>query len=169
MKRKIDFIFNEKENERKILRFYPRSSHVHGFGDECPHAWNSVYKVYYSWAVHHQSKWTKGEEWGSDVVFDCGFDECSALGCIPDIISSLKPGETANADPGGDGTSWSITHNREQIICEEYTIPPHYEITLWLTYRNTGYRFKLSYDEAQRFSDYIKNVQDYMLAHSEPI
>ncbi len=169
MKRKIDFIFDEDEANRKIFRFYPRSSHVHGFGEKCPKTWNDVYKVYYSWAVIHQFKFNKTDAWKSYVVFNEGFDECSELGSIPDVLKILSVGDEISLYALGDGVNWNIIHHKEKTICDGWTVSPHYEFIMWKHYTNQGYKFSLSYDDTARFSKYIDFVEDYMLAHSEPI
>ena len=51
MKRKIDFVFEDEGRWRKVFRFYPRRSHVHGFDDKYPKNWKEVYKVYYAWSL----------------------------------------------------------------------------------------------------------------------
>ena len=55
MKRKFDFVlYNNRGLYRDVIRFYPRSSHVHSFNDDPPTNWEEVYKVYYSWAIIRQ-------------------------------------------------------------------------------------------------------------------
>ena len=53
-KRKFDFIIDKWEGfDKKVLRFYPRQSNVHGFDDEPPTTWKGVYKTYMTFAVLH--------------------------------------------------------------------------------------------------------------------
>lgn len=169
MKKRIDYIFDEDDYERKIFRFYPRRSHVHGFGEKCPQSWNEVYKVYYAWAIIHQFKFDEGAEaeWESYTVFTMDCDECSALGDIPYEIMKLKIGEKTNFGAMGDGAEWDIKY------CEgnKYFIysKPYYAFTVWNNFTNQGYRFDLSPEEVQQFSKYIEYIQNYMIEHSEPI
>ena len=78
-KRKIDFVLNEKDDERLIFRFYPRKSSCHSFGDEPPKCWEDVYKVYYSYAIIKQWKFEPEEQWESEIMFREPCDECSII------------------------------------------------------------------------------------------
>ena len=169
MKKRIDYIFDEDDYERKIFRFYPRRSHVHGFGDKCPQSWDEVYKVYYTWAIIHQFKFGESTEskWESYTVFTMDCDECSALGDVPNKIKNLKIGEKTNFGAMGNGAEWNIKYcdgNKYFLYSK-----PYYIFTVWDNFTNQGYRFDLFSDEVHQFSKYIEYVQDYMLKHSEPI
>lgn len=166
MKKRIDYIFNEEENERKIFRFYPRQSHVHGFGEECPQSWDEVYKVYYSWKIIHQFRDNKNSEWESDTVFEMSFDECSALGEIPYKTKSLKFGEETFFGAMGYGADWIIHYYEGD---RRFSPKPYYNFIVWNNFTNQGYKFNLSQEESQQFLKYIDYVEEYMLKHSEPI
>lgn len=163
MGKHIDFIFDEYNTRRRIFRFYPERSHVHGFGEKCPQSWDEVYKVYYSWAVIRQYRDDENSQWDSFTMFDMGWDECSLLGDIPYAVKGLKLGEETSFCPMGDGADWVIKYNKGNKFCR-----PFYSFNVW-DREDRGYRFRLSPKDTKRFIKYIEFVQAYMLAHSEPI
>lgn len=164
MKKRIDFIFDESDNSRKLLRFYPEQSHVHGFDDNCPQSWDEVYKVYYAWSVIHQFRDDKNSKWKAHTVFEMSCDENSVLGDIPLETKSLKIGEETSFRPMGYGADWVIKYHKGSRYFK-----PYYNFTVWKRATNQGYRFDLSPKDTTRFIEYIEFVQEYMLAHSEPI
>ena len=165
MKKKIDFIFEDSGNNRKIFRFYPRRSHVHGFDDECPKNWKEVYKVYYAWSVIWQYRWDDSYEWDSRTCFEMECDECSELVYLKDHILNLKPNETVDI-PSLSAALWRIKFFAGDL---HRRIRPYYEFTVWERYSGRACCFWLSRKETRQFVKYLDYVQDYMLEHSEPI
>lgn len=166
MKKRLDFIISEDNIERTIFRFYPRRSHVHGFHDECPKSWDAVYKVYYAWSVIKQFRWDETEEWESYELFEMPCDECSAIGYIPSAINDLTIGNKTNLYAMGYGANWEIEYLTAD---EKFNIKPRYEFIIWNNFTHQGYKFILSEEETKQFKKYIEYIQEYMLAHSEPI
>ena len=115
MKRKFDFtIYDDKCLYRDVIRFYPRSSHVHSFNDDPPTNWEKVYKVYYSWVIIRQ--YYKSNDQNSiqprstKKLFDMSMDECSMLPDLSTIIKDIvNTGKTFDyptmGQPAGD---WKI-------------------------------------------------------------
>lgn len=165
MKRKIDFVFKDDGRWRKVFRFYPCRSHVHGFGDDCPKSWKEVYKVYYTWSLLWQDRWDENEEWNTSVLLEVKSDECSALTYLKDCISSLKPGESKNAYALG-GANWRVTFVPGDI---KRHVRTYYEFIVWKRYSGQACRFCLLRKEFRRFLKYLDYINDYMLEHSEPI
>ena len=170
MKQKIDFIFNEiEDDEREVFRFYPRRSHVHGFGEKCPQTWEQVYKVYYCWSIYRQDKWNPEDNWESRLMFEMYCDECSELGnvscTIDELIKCNEDKKSIYLNVIGDGADWKLTfYTKEQYIKEDII-----EFQTWNRVTHQGYKFSLFVSEAKKFKEYIDMVQEYMLAHSEPI
>ena len=170
-KKKIDFVLKESEDSKLIFRFYPRSSHCHGFGSVPPTKWEEVYKVYYSYSIFEREK--EGRK--SRTLFDSGCDECSiidevAARCL--YLSEGKKSVVRNFDgkdytiellnnemyPTGTGVSWDITK-----VSSVY-----YEFKLF-DWNDVGFRFALKSDRLKEFGEYLKECCEYMLAHGEPI
>ena len=42
MKKKLDFILEQDEDERLVFRFHPRSSHCHSFNETPPKTWEEL-------------------------------------------------------------------------------------------------------------------------------
>lgn len=167
MKKRIDFILeNSDANERTIFRFYPRQSHVHGFDETCPQRWNEVYKVYYSWKIIQQYRFDVDSPWETYTVFEMSCDECSALGAVPATLRTLDKNAEDTLCAEGYGAEWHILHF---VGNKDFKLKESFHFTLWDNFTNQGYRFVLGVEDAERFAKYIDYVQEYMLAHSEPI
>ena len=163
MKRNIDFRIRDDEMERITLRFRPRLSHVHGFGDTPPKKWEEVYKTYFCYDIIR--RW-KDEYSSSEVMYYEPFDECSALNEVSYIIGGIITGfefERTLAHPFGDGTSWEI----EKFNCPGKT--DYVRFTLFQSYTSKGYRFSLPVDRLQEFKKTLDYYLEYMLQHSEGI
>lgn len=166
MRKHIDFIFDDCGKERKIIRFYPRRSHVHGFGEDCPHDWQAVYKVYYAWSVLHQYRCFEDAVWESCTVFESNTDECSVLENLGKLVEIVPIGKTLDVCALGDGVDWQIKHIAAD---EKFKQAEQYQFVAWKHYDNVGYRFWLNVEDTARFVKYLHFVNEYMLAHSEPI
>lgn len=171
-KRKIDFVLYEDNDEIIVFRFYPRQSYCHSFNDIPPTKWEEVYKVYYAYSIFRRLK----DDNFTEVLFDCGCDECSIIDEIANRIKLIIEGKkrvTVNhmdeeytiellddeVLPFGDGVSWTINKCRQ---------PDLYEIVLW-KYDETGYRFYLEKNKLRELGLYLQECCDYMLAHGDPI
>ena len=165
MKRKLDFVIYEDDNKRLLFRFYPKTSHVHGFSDECPTAWEEVYKVYYAWAIIRQYKWSENDNWESEKLFELD-DECSEFVNLDDIIQYVidnKEKYTRVISIGQPASEWEIFFDKD------YKNKEYIKIQVWDTWSDKGFKFSLYLDKAKEFIEYIKNTNEYMLNHSEPI
>ena len=171
MERKFDFVIHDDAFSRDILRFYPRSSHVHGHTDDPPTAWVAVYKVYYSWAVirHHYHNGEIEPE-SCEKLFDMSMDECSELPNLSAIIKNvIETGETFDyptfGQPAGD---WCIKKEKyhDAFTDKEKVI---YEFQVFNNLTNQGYRFNFDEKKVLYFCDWLVLVNQYMLEHSEGI
>ncbi len=170
-KKKIDFVLRENEGSKLIFRFYPRSSHCHGFGSVPPTKWEEVYKVYYSYSIFEREK--EGRE--SRTLFECGCDECSLIDEVAARCLYLDEGKTnivrnfAGKDytiellnnemyPTGDGVSWNIFKLSDN--CYEFVL---------FNWDDTGFRFQFKKEQLKEFGEYLNECCEYMLAHGDPI
>lgn len=185
-KRKIDFILEERDNERLIFRFYPRRSSCHSFNDELPKSWNEVYKVYYSYAIIKQWKFEPNDQWESEIMFYEDCDECSIIDGIGRICLLLADGvEVYKREDGieiqllnevkmpfGMGTEWMITKHtcvvygwNEDDEDEEET----YYTFILFNWFGKGFKFTLKDNKIKLFGEYLLECCEYMLAHGDPI
>lgn len=166
-KLKMDFISYKAPDERILFRFYPKYSSVHGFNESCPDSWDKVYKVYYSWAIFRQVKWTPDSDWETTLMFKQSCDECSRFGDVSWAIDNVQRNdkERIYLNVFGDGADWVLTFYKR----EGFMIADTIEFQVWDRITGKGYRFPLYTDEAEKFKRYINKVQNYMLAHSQPI
>ncbi len=166
MKKKLDFIIESDGCERTVFRFYPRSSRVHGFDETCPTSWDAVYKVYYTWAIIRQYRWSEGNNWGdTEILFDMYRDECSALTYLADEIRALPLDEDVSVPSFGDSL-WDIKFSSGD---REKKIHSYFKFAVWNRGTGQGYRFYLSRKNTRKFVKYLDYVQQYMLEHSVPI
>lgn len=168
-KKHFDFVlYSYNDDERRVLRFYTKTSHVHGFGEEPPKKWEDVYKVYYSYAILSQNIWDK--EWETEVLYKEEYDECSALGDLSIVLDKIIKGESDKdiykLYPVGSGTSWNLYYHPKDTI---FDTKAKWEFQLWQTYTHKGYYFLLAEDELKGLKDKIDEFLDYMLKHSEGI
>ena len=153
----FEFTLYEDEWERRAIRFYPKTTHVHGFGDEPPTKWERVYKAYLSFAVLHFNK----ETGKAHVAYDARWDECSGLN---DLVHWLEhPG--ANTEPVfhmrvlGDATQWIVMPWGDDCKL----------VTMYPLHTGKSYVFWLKNDQIPEFVKVINEYLDYSLAHSEGI
>ena len=170
MKHHFAFILEETEFHRDIFRFYPRNTHVHGFGDEPPKTWQGVYKVYYSWAILRQyfKDGTKEIE-QTDRLIDMQCDECSR---IPNLVAIIDYVDKENeifdyptiGQPAGD---WRI----EKVNIDNGYEKPYdlYKFVVFDNWLDVGYRFYLRDSRIDEFKDYLNKINQYALDHSEGI
>lgn len=174
MKRKFDFVlYDDKRLYRDVIRFYPRSSHVHSFNNDPPTNWEDVYKVYYSWAIIRQ--YYKSNDQNSiqprstKKLFDMSMDECSRIPDLSVIIKDvMNTGKTFHyptmGQPAGD---WKI----ERTKYYDFDNKKHkiYKFEVFNNWTNQGFRFWLKKDEVSQFCDWLDMVNQYMLEHGEGI
>lgn len=153
----FEFTLYEDEWERRAIRFYPKTTHVHGFGDEPPTKWERVYKAYLSFAVLHFNK----ETGKAHVAYDARWDECSGLN---DLAYWLEhPG--ANTEPVfhmrvlGDATQWIVMPWGDDCKL----------VTMYPLHTGKSYVFWLENEKIQEFVKVINEYLEYSLAHSEGI
>jgi hypothetical protein len=167
MKRKIDFIIREEDDEKLLFRFYPRRSHVHSFNDKPPTNWDEVYKVYFAYSIIRQIKWSDDENWESEIMYDESFDECSAIDQVSALIKQILEGKNEkdlyDIHPFGDGTSYKIEK------WADWNKNPHWQFMMFQSYTNKGYRFSLRETELLEFRNKIEYFLEYMLEHGEEI
>lgn len=157
MEKNFAFLIKKTDDETIGFRFFPKRSHVHGFGDECPKSWSEVYKVYYDWCIYH----TIFGDRSSFYVWDEG----SALADLANVITRFAAADKTDSallNAFGDGADWDIRYfvNAE---CDMRS----FEFCAWNHHK--GFRFNLERDDALRFAAFIRRTLAYMLEHSEPI
>lgn len=124
----------------ETIRFYPKSSSVHGFGYECPKSWNNYYKEYLSFAILYQDEYMKECKKAPEIVFKCRCDECSSLLSLNCYLYlwlqdtqyknsakltnvTLKNNLVVKDDTTlytlGDGTEWKIKRDRLSCISDK--------------------------------------------------
>lgn len=181
-KRKIDYIIEQKDDERLIFRFYPRQSSCHSFGDEPPKSWSDVYKVYYSYAVIKQWKFNLEDQWESEIMFYEHCDECSEIDEVGQRCLLLADGyETFEREDGkriplldkkvfpfGMGTEWTISKRTYTSNWNDKKEDVYYKFTLF-NYFDKGYRFRIDQENMKVFGEYLLGCCEYMLAHGNPI
>ena len=178
----MDFVLNPEGfwNEQLIFRFYPHCSHMHSFGDEPPEHFGQVYKVYYSWAILKRIVGLDEDLLSkTEVVFKMGWDECSALFGLEDVVKYCSDDsqpyyeEYKTMSPGQPGSVWEFQRQKRCVWdgAELSESPENdvVEFSVWNNYTSQGYRFYLRVDKAREFAEYIGKVNQYMLEHGEPI
>lgn len=163
MKRHFDFCIKKQDGWYKdIIRFYPRTTHVHGFGDKIPHTWKEVYKTYYSWKVLRQYLDEEGNviPEKTQVLFSMMFDEASAFPRLSEDIRYMLENDIVFHVPGFGQPSavWSVR------VCENSAV----KFEVFDNYHNNGFRFVLNQDETKAFCCWIDSVNAYALEHGEP-
>lgn len=171
-KRKIDFVIKEDKYSKKVFRFYPRQSNVHGHHETTPpKTWDEVYKTYMAFGILE----TDGE--GRCIQrYKEGFDECS---CLDDVAYLIRNMDSSKGDilkrsrPFGNGTCWIIekfTRETWESIYEddeEYKeYESFYDFFIWHDYNGEGYRFQLDEKDAFKFADTIDEFYQHMLENS---
>ena len=157
MRKFFEFVISEDEFERRVMRFYPKTTHVHGFGDEPPKTWDRVYKTYLSFAVLCFDKEYKK----ANVEYSARWDECSGLNTIAYWLEHMD----SFTEPFlhlkvlGDATQWILTpHGDDRTI-----------FTLYPMYQGSGCTFYLDNDRLHEFAGTINEYLEHSLQHSEGI
>ena len=161
----FDFCVNDKQGwYRDIIRQYPKTTHVHGFGDKIPKEWKQVYKTYYSWRILRQRYDKKGNiiPERTEILLSMTWDEASVF---PNLAKSIEyiveTGEDALLRPlGQPGGEWKISKNIFRREC--------YDFEVFDNYYNTGYRFTLTPEQLTDFCKWLDMVNDYALSRGEP-
>ena len=156
MKKFFEFKFYEDEWERRTIRFYPKTTHVHGFDDDPPKTWDEVYKTYLSFAVLHFDK----EASKVRAAYSARCDECSAL----DLLATTLIDGSFLSDPVTE--IWALGYATQWILL------PREEVSLITMYPmgcGSGYTMRIRNDNLRGFAAVINEYLDYSLAHSEGI
>jgi len=169
--RRMDFVIGhdiwDDEDNDIVFRFYPKSSHMHGFEeDKPPKSFNAVYKVYYSWAIIHkyQSEPTR-------VLFRIGCDECSALTDLSESIRYVLAHNSRSClySPGQEGSIWEIEFQRGRRRPKWDYSPDMIQFSVFSNWMNKDYRFRLTDERAKKFADFLDRVNQHMLENAEGI
>lgn len=184
-KKRMDFV-TEGTYKRVKFRFYPKSSHMHGFGEEPPKDLRSVYKVYYSWSVFESDRvilFPAGagpETWGNyKMVFFMPWDECSCIAeglpaALRSVLDYENPEERAYSfgQPASEWRIWCI-HGTEILEddLEEVSVPEKdwFIFEVFDNFTDKGYRFSMEREDAERFYEYLNSINSHMLENGEPI
>lgn len=182
-KKHIDFIIPGRSRKR-MIRFYPRESRMHSFGDEPPKDYRDVYKVYYSWAIlesrleavkeNGEEKWSMFRQ-----VFSMPFDECSCiesgLETALKLVMDHRRKEVRELSCGWPGSVWRIVRmdgtefDLEEFGGEKLRDNDTFFFEVFDNDSDKGYRFSLNRQQAEDFRKYIKEVNAHMLENGEPI
>ena len=163
----FDFVIEEGNGNKKVLRFYPTDSNVHGFDEEAPKTWEDVYKTYMTFSVlRFWEDWDKKGVYETEEheLFSYYKDEGEGLRYLREVLQEIIFGVAENEyciRPFGDGIDWEIVKSGK---CKsEYTF----------TMVNSGsgqcYRFYLNKEKIEEFYNVLDDFLEYMLKHSEGI
>lgn len=158
----------KKENEeRKKLIFKigddmrfvfdPANTYVHGFENNPPKNWESVYKVYYAFKIQEKYPFSDNVKW-EDVLVTT-FDECSVIPYLPENLKKFDEVSQNNilkARPFCDGIDWMI-----EKLGEMYDKKIWYIVNLFDDHK--GCRFYLRGEEFDRFIEYLEFINDYAM------
>lgn len=164
MKRNFDFIINIDEGfDKKVLRFYPKQSKVHGFDDEPPTTWKGVYKTYLTYSVLlYEECWdNEGFYETPQEIFSYYRDEGEGLLDLREVLYLIIHNDDKteyNIKPLGYGIDWEIIQDKNKKDTYVFTMI-NSEIGLC-------YRFKLNLDEIKEFYSVLDEFLEYMLKHS---
>ena len=152
----FEFQIFETEYERRVLRFYPKTTHVHGFHDEAPKTWDRVYKIYLSFDVVHFDKYLDT----SKVVYDARYDESSSLEAVADTIMDpsflKKPVQEILAL--GYATQWILVPGETSTLISMYPLNG-----------GAGYTFIVFNERLAELAKIIKEYMALALENSEGI
>lgn len=164
MKRNFDFLIDKDEGfSKKVLRFYPKQSRVHGFGDEPPKEWEGVYKTYMSFSVlMYEECWdNEGFYESPRELFSYYRDEGEGLRELREVLSKILAGEGKSEYslvPFGDGIDWDVVkHKKKDDV---------YIFTMINSYTGLCYKFSLTLNRIEDFYNVLDDFLEYMLKHS---
>ena len=156
MRKFFEFVIFDTDTERRVLRFYPGTTHVHGFDDVPPKSWKDVYKVYLSFDVIHKDK----EYNTSKVVYSARWDECSALDAVAETLldPSLLEKPVQEVWALGYATQWIIVPRESSTL-----------ITMYPMNGGLGYTFIVCTDRLAELGNTINEYLAMALENSEGI
>lgn len=171
--RHLDFELKRDEDSILKFRFYPKSSHMHGFDEEPPKTFDDVYKVYYTWGIFRSQNLAcpdEPDEWTAfQRMFHIAYDECSALETLEYGIRHViryKKGRLDHWSWGEPGSDWIISYRKED---KQDRTKDRVFFEVFDNSTDAGFRFVLSVDKALAFADYLHTVNQHMLENGEPI
>lgn len=168
-KRKFDFEIDKWEGfDKKVLRFYPRQSNVHGFGEEPPTTWKGVYKTYMTFAVLHyyEDDDDEGKYERPYELFSYYRDEGEGLRYLREVLSEMITEECQNEyniTPFGDGIDWEIYKDDRYVDKEGNNM---YIFNMINSHSGQCYRFRLCKEEIKGFYNVLDDFLEHMLKHS---
>lgn len=165
MKKNFDFVISaDKDCDKIVLRFYPKHSHVHGFGEEAPNSWDRVYKTYMSFAILKYCFNSKKQTYDStNILFENYGDEGEGLRILRDVLNDILVGEHKEyyeITPFGYGVDWEVRDKRKNF---------NYDFTMIDNLSNKAFRFVLNKEKIQEFYNVLNEFLEYMLSNSEGI
>lgn len=164
MKKKFDFLIEKDDGfYKKVLRFYPKQSKVHGFGDEPPTDWEDVYKTYMTFSVlMYDECWdNEGFYETPGEIFSYYRDEGEGLWILRETLKEIIDGkgkDEYNLVPLGDGIDWDINKHKQK--------DDTYIFTMINAYTGLCYKFSLYINRIQEFYNVLDEFLEYMLKHS---
>lgn len=144
-----------KLNDEFYITFRPEDTNIHSFDNNPPKTWNDVYKVYYSYKI--EEVWSFEDEYSCETVLDTGFDECSCMPYLAEVLEHFDDEAKNNilkVRPFGDGVDWEI-----ERFYLEYQKMNYY--TFKLFNGSIGCRFTLSEKELYDFIVWLKYINEY--------
>ena len=163
----FDFVIEEGNGNKKVLRFYPIDSNVHGFDEEAPETWEDVYKTYMTFSVlRFWEDWDKKGVYETEghELFSYYKDEGEGLRYLREVLQEIIFGVAENKyyiRPFGDGIDWEIVKS-SKYKCE-------YTFTMVNSESGQCYRFYLNRKKIEEFYNTLDDFLEYMLKHSEGI
>ena len=163
-KQHFDFIIDKCDGfDKKVLRFYPRQSNVHGFNNQPPNAWEDVYKTYMTFSVLHywENDYVEGEYEKPYELFNYYYDEGEGLRVLREVLSEIVTDESKDEytiTPLGDGIDWEINKDKRNNDC--------YIFTMINSESGLCYRFRLEQNRITEFYNVLNSFLEHMLEHS---
>lgn len=160
----FDFIIDLDEGySKKVLRFYPKQSRVHGFNETPPSKWEGVYKTYMTFSILlYEECWDNEGFYGIPCeLFSYYRDEGEGLLELREILREMLTDNCKteySLIPFGDGIDWEINQDKRRADV--------FVFTMINSYTGLCYRFSLDMVKLKEFYEVLNEFLEYMLQHS---
>lgn len=163
-KEMIEYVIDEDEFRKIVIRFLPKMSRVHGFREECPKSYKSAFKWYLYYYIVYINKRNFEESYFSPFISD---EDSYLPYLVEEMYENYTNGTSLNCKSYymGWAASWSIEEDKRENDGELELLGYWFYL---FNCEGEGCRFHIANEQ---FEDFYNTIVDFLVEcveHSVP-